>query len=111
MTRDYFTPVMAVLAVLFAVFLVVVAHQRDEVRARVHNICLDVVAGLERELLRSDVDSTEAGLVLGAAWQATRNCVLDLETDARFLSAIYSGDARLRQMALQRVRDQLEAEQ
>jgi len=106
---DLFGIVLVVLLIVLCAALGAAAHQRDAARARTRAICLDVVAGLERELLRPDVDSTEAGLVLGAAWQPVRNCVPDLEVDAPFLDALYSGDVRLRRTALERVRLQLEA--
>jgi hypothetical protein len=106
--RDYFAPVMLGLAIGLTIALYAAVLQRDEARERVHTICLDVMAGLERELLRPDVDSTETGLVLGASWQATRNCALRLETDAPFLDALYSGEVYLRRAALERIRERLE---
>ena len=110
MKRDYFTPVMLGLALGMSIALYVAVFQRDEARERVHTICQDVVGGLERELLRPDVDARETGIVLGAAWQATRNCALRLETDAPFLDALYSGEVYLRRAALERIRERLEDE-
>lgn len=106
--KDFFGFTIAAIAVATTLALWDVVLQRDEARDRTRVVCNDVVAGLERELLRHDVDASEANLVLGAAWQPLRNCILDLPVDAHLLDDLYSGEVHRRRLGLRLVREWLE---